>query len=83
MRVSVLVGKALVLGGSGLLFPKAKMFYDAYDLHDPRAFGTCERIDLPGSSPGQAAIFWMRRAQLFLNSSDEPFGSRIEGIKRS
>jgi hypothetical protein len=53
------------------------------DLHDPRAFGTCERIDLPGSSPGQAAIFWMRRAQLFLNSSDEPFGSRIEGIKRS
>jgi len=113
MRVSVLVGKALVLGGGLAFFSRSTLrpfgpelkaeglstgqrprclriffydflfFYDAYDLHDPRAFGTCERIDLPGSSPGQAAIFWMRRAQLFLNSSDEPFGSRIEGIKRS
>ena len=50
-------GKSSGIGkGSSLLFPKAKMFedffydflffYDAYDLHDPRAFGTCERINL-------------------------------------
>jgi hypothetical protein len=47
-------------------FDDILLFYDDYDLHDTRASGACEWIDLPGSSPGQAAIFWMRRAQLLI-----------------
>ena len=58
--------------------PQAKMLedllddllvlYETYHAHGTRALRTYKRIHLPGSSPGQAVIFCIRRAQLFLNS---------------
>jgi hypothetical protein len=44
------------------------VLYEAYHSHGTRALWPRKMIHLPGSSPGQAAIFCFRRAQLFLNS---------------
>ena len=74
-RVDAIFGNLWWAGGfgrrPGFYFPQAKMLedllddllvlYDAYDLHRAGAFRICKRIHLPGSSPGQAAIFCIRR----------------------
>jgi hypothetical protein len=44
--------------------------------HFPPARGAYQRIDFPGSGPGQAPIFWISRAQLLRNALSGRGGSR-------
>ena len=62
------------------LFNNLLVLYESDDAHLALTFGASKRIYLPGSSPGQAPIFCIRRAQFFLCSLDDASGSRMGGI---
>ena len=59
------------------LFYDLLILYNAYYFYLAGTFWASQRVNFPGSGPGQAPIFCISRAQFFLYSFDESSGSRM------